>query len=184
MSQCRCRLPLQACLPVELVGLAASARRVHPAASGCFSMLRFFTFFCFFPLSSLFPFRTPFQTYLNRFSDVSASLLLRITVPKSEENTEQERRRNEQNPVREGADGGSARLAGGLHFCKTFRCMLQDCTKICYICLHEHKQGIDGDKAGNRFSQRLHILRLLCSPTFLKNVNRWTLKMIQRFLMR
>jgi hypothetical protein len=35
-------------------------------------------------------------TYPNRPSDVSASLLLRIKVPKSEERTNKERRRNEQ----------------------------------------------------------------------------------------
>ena len=49
--------------------------------------------------------RKGLSTYPNRFSDVSASLLLRIKVPKSEERTNKERRRNEQNPSQDGFGG-------------------------------------------------------------------------------
>ena len=49
--------------------------------------------------------RKGLPTYPNRFSDASASLLLRITVPKSEERTNKERRRNEQNPSQGGFGG-------------------------------------------------------------------------------
>ena len=54
-----------------------------------------------FPLLSIFC----FPTYPNRFSDASASLLLRIKVPKSEERTNKERRRNEQKGCRRGILG-------------------------------------------------------------------------------
>ena len=56
------------------------------------------------------------STYPNRFSDASASLLLRIKVPKSEERTKKERRRNEQKGCRRGGYWG---VGGWKGFLKT-----------------------------------------------------------------
>ncbi len=49
--------------------------------------------------SYLILFHPPLSTHPIPFSDASASLLLRIKVPKSEERTNKERRRNEQSAV-------------------------------------------------------------------------------------